>query len=243
MIVDVHVHMGKGVTRIPMQHGITAEQVIRLMDEARIDKAVVFPVYHYAYDSANEEIKAAVDRYPDRLIGFGRINVASPEQAAREAAHAIKDLGLKGIGELALPWGASELECVRVYMEVIRECKVPVLFHAVEALERIRQIAREFKDVPVILGHMGGLWNLELNDKCIGMAKELDNVFLETSSVLFQCMIERAVKEVGPSKILFGSDAPALHPAVERLKIETLNISDSAKEMILGANAVALLSA
>ncbi len=242
MVIDIHAHMGKGVTKIPMQYGITAEHIINLMDEACIDKTVVFPVYYYAYDVANAEIKAAVDRYPERLIGFGRINVASPEQAAREAIHAIYDLGLKGIGELALPWGASEPECVRIYMEAIRESRVPVLFHALEGLSHIHEIAKEFRDVPIILGHMGGLWNLGLNDVCIEIAKELDNVFLETSTVLFQCKIEKAIKEVGPSKILFGSDAPALHPAVEKLKIETLRISDSVKEMILGGNARELLN-
>lgn len=241
MIIDVHAHMGKGVTRIPMQFGITADQIVTLMDEAHIDKTVVFPVYYHAYNQANEEIRAAADKYPERLIGFGRINVASPGQAAREATYALKDLGLKGIGELALPWGASEPECTRIYMEVIRKYRVPVLFHALENLNHIYEIAKEFRDVPIILGHMGGLWNLELNDRCIEMAKELDNVFLETSTVLFQCKIEKAVKELGPSKILFGSDAPALHPVVEKLKIETLRISDSEKEMILGGNASQLL--
>ena len=53
--------------------------------------------------------------------------------------------------------------------------------------------------------------------------------------------LKLAVERAGAEKLLFGSDAPVYHPAVERRKIELLELSRSDEARILGENACKIL--
>ena len=49
--------------------------------------------------------------------------------------------------------------------------------------------------------------------------------------------VERQIaQQLGPEKILFGTDMPALDPWVQRAKVEGAEISDDAKRLIMGGN-------
>ena len=54
-------------------------------------------------------------------------------------------------------------------------------------------------------------------------------------------MIEYAVDHLGPEKILFGTDMPALDPWVQRAKVEGAEITEEAKRLIMGGNVERLL--
>ena len=81
---------------------------IRDMDEAGIDMQVLsllLPHIQNLESSAaktwarrtNEELSAAVKRYPDRFAGLAAIPVQSPHEAAEELERAVSELGLKGV--------------------------------------------------------------------------------------------------------------------------------------------------
>ncbi|HEX4407410.1 MAG TPA: amidohydrolase family protein [Xanthobacteraceae bacterium] len=46
--------------------------------------------------SANNQLKEAIDKHPDRFAGFAMVPTADPEAAARELERAVKELGFKG---------------------------------------------------------------------------------------------------------------------------------------------------
>lgn len=46
--------------------------------------------------STNEELSAAVEKHPDRLVGLAAIPVQSPNEAAEELERAVLELGLRG---------------------------------------------------------------------------------------------------------------------------------------------------
>jgi predicted TIM-barrel fold metal-dependent hydrolase len=50
--------------------------------------------------------------------------------------------------------------------------------------------------------------------------------------------VEYAVKEVGAERLLFGSDTPLYHVAMQRSRIDAAEISDKAKLLILRENAL-----
>jgi predicted TIM-barrel fold metal-dependent hydrolase len=54
-------------------------------------------------------------------------------------------------------------------------------------------------------------------------------------------VIEQLVNEAGADRVLFGSDTPLMDPRGQLGKIITADISDKAKEQILGLNAQRLL--
>ena len=80
---------------------------IREMDAGGIDKAVVSltspGVDHFAPSlgtrlakQINDELAAAIDRHPDRLMCFAALAPKDPDAAARELERAVKELGFKG---------------------------------------------------------------------------------------------------------------------------------------------------
>jgi len=67
------------------------------------------------------------------------------------------------------------------------------------------------------------------------------NVYADTSGVRYwECLVQ-AVKRAGLHKILFGSDGPLLHPAVELSKIKMLRLPPSQQALITGGNTARLL--
>jgi predicted TIM-barrel fold metal-dependent hydrolase len=69
----------------------------------------------------------------------------------------------------------------------------------------IAELAARYKDVPVILGHMGVS---EYVKQAVAVARQNDNIYLETSVVGWMPLLLEAFRGVGASKILFGSDHP-----------------------------------
>ena len=53
--------------------------------------------------------------------------------------------------------------------------------------------------------------------------------------------IERAVRELGPDRVHFGSAAPVYHAAYELARIDLLDVDPALRERIRGAAALELL--
>lgn len=70
-----------------------------------------------------------------------------------------------------------------------------------------------------------------------------ENVALETSCVMGYSAMEKTVQQCGHGQILFGSGAPLQHAAASLAKIIHANISDAAKEALLGGNFARILGA
>ena len=81
---------------------------IKEMDKAGIDKAIVSltspgrgPLRARASarrspEGVNDELAAAIDKYPDRLMGFAALAPKDPQAAAAELERCVKELGFKG---------------------------------------------------------------------------------------------------------------------------------------------------
>jgi len=244
MIIDFHAHMGKGIDGSDdlLQSGLTADMILGPAREAGIDRTVVFPVTYRApdYGSANREIAEAVRQHPDELIGFARTAVGPIGlQHLQEAA---KELGLRGL-KLHHSLDSFDLTGPDV-INVVRlagELGLPVIFHSIGVVPELAAVARQCPSTNIVFGHMGGLWNWRAARACMDLAEELPNVWLETSSMLVSLMLAEAARRV-PHRVLFGSDAPALHPQVELTKILVTDIDESVRCRILGENAAELLA-
>lgn len=102
---------------------------------------------------------------------------------------------------------------------------------------RLVNLARQFPETNIIIGHMGFG---PADQEALGAAVELDNFFLETSTGSY-LHIKEAVKRAGPQKIIYGSEYPLSHPAVELQKILLLNLPGTDQDQVLGLNIKALL--
>ena len=96
-----------------------------------------------------------------------------------------------------------------------------------------------FPRVPVVLGHMGH-GNVVYINASIDIAARNANVYLETSGMPMHTKIKEAVERVGPERVLYGSDAPFHHPAVEILRVQVSGLGPDLLDRVLRTNGRAL---
>ncbi|MDI1334889.1 MAG: amidohydrolase family protein [Lacunisphaera sp.] len=103
--------------------------------------------------------------------------------------------------------------------------------------------ANDFPSVRLLLAHLGNgngdNQRPDLQVRAIQAARH-GNLWVDTSSArsILPGLIEWAVSEVGPERLLFGSDTPLYHVAVQRARIEAAGIPPKAKRLILRENAL-----
>ena len=68
------------------------------------------------------------------------------------------------------------------------------------------------------------------------------NIYTDTSGVRRFDLLEQAVRRAGARKVLFGSDGPWLHPAVELAKVRALELPPDDEALVLGGNFLRLTS-
>jgi predicted TIM-barrel fold metal-dependent hydrolase len=196
--IDSHSHLGRRKT--PLGHGVASflgDDLVRNLDEAGLDCAVAFPLgaSYTDYSEANQIMAEEMAKYPKRIISFCRINPNfGPEATAKSLDHCLGTLKLKGI---------------KLHPEI--EFFDP---NEAELMEPIYDAARRYH-VPIIF-HMGVSEYVKL---AVAVARQNENIFLETSVVGWMPLLLEAFRGVGTSKILFGSDHPYNPLAMEVEKI------------------------
>ena len=90
------------------------------------------------------------------------------------------------------------------------------------------------------MAHMGFV-DIIANDASVNMAKRSPNLYLETSGVSAEDKVALAVREIGASRVLYGSDLPFNDPAFEMAKIQYANMTPDDRKMVLGESAKKLL--
>ncbi len=241
MIIDSHAHMGKGFyMNDPIQSNIPPERVLKMSREAGVDKTIIFPVNYPEYSGAMREIFEAVQKYPNELIGYARVNPEN-DNALDVLTNAIENYHFKG---LKLHPGNDKWKVnsphTRKCLDRARDYKIPALFDPVVQLDDIFALTREYPTLNFIIAHMGGFYDWQTQTRCISLAEELPNVYLDTPFAFVHAMLKEGGKRI-PRKILFGTDAPAIHASVEMEKIRSLKLGKAVEEDILGGNVARLL--
>ena len=96
MIIDSHTHVDEAPS---FGWYDPPETIVRLLDEAQIDRAIVM-TYRDApgpEERVLEYLAEAVQRYPDRLIGYARMNPRYGDKAAELFDRAVRDYGMRGL--------------------------------------------------------------------------------------------------------------------------------------------------
>ena len=107
--------------------------------------------------------------------------------------------------------------------------------------------ANRHANISLILAHLGNgggaAGDPSLQVQAVQQSTQ-GNVFTDTSSArsLLPGLVEWAVSEIGAEKILFGTDTPLYHTAMQRSRIDQAQISVANKERILRENAIGLWS-
>lgn len=233
MIIDVSNIIG----RHKFKDEITAEALLKQMDEAGIDKAVI---NCYAESLDNESVYQAILRYPDRFIGLYTVNPWD-ENAADELEDALANRGFKGLYMNPLRHGYMLCEHDVFYplLEICRKYHGVVwCYGAAEVFSSpvfFGEIADDYPDVSIIMGRMGLQYD---NASAVTVAKNHKNIYLETSSSM-DFNTHRAMKTAGVDQVLLGTGTPeAGYYPLELLKVRNAAKNfDDGEEKVLWKNA------
>lgn len=183
---------------------------------------------------------ATVKRVTNRLYGRrSRTSSNFAEECQEEVRKCFSEYGLRGIkvhpGEDGYP--------SRPVLSTLLSNNKPILLHCGRSISLSRieeEIIKPF-NMPVILAHMGGYpADRKLYFKAISLAKKYPHVYLNTSFVFYQYILELAIAAC-PRKVIFGSDAPGVHPSAAVSTIMPLHVSDEIKQMVLWDNITRLV--
>lgn len=234
-ILDSHTHIDEAGFWVD-----PPETILRLMDEAGIEQAVVMTYRDAPMSDGSDPLQYVADacrRYP-RLIGYARMNPRYGERAVQELERAFRELGMKGlklhpVSYIMTPSSPETLALIRT----AAAWHAPTLFHCGdEEFTLPYQIAAAAQAVPeatVILGHMGGYFHV---DEAIAAARTYPNLILETSAMPYPQKIKEAVEAIGPERVLFGSDGPGCDPTIEIAKVRAAGLSEAVERMLFSEN-------
>ena len=266
--------------RLKENFDTTGDLIVRDMDEAGIDKSVMLVLDFsllvgcgetMSLEETHKVYAEAAARHPDRLITFAGID---PRRAGAVEflERAVKEWGMKGLKLMpAVGFYPNSNRCYLIYQKA-QELGIPVLIHtgfdvipwygAYAQPKYLDEVANDFPNLKIIMAHAGGSYWPE----AAAMAGFKPNVYLDLSMWQMKLLrhpvdefyrpLRSMIDTAGRSKILFGSDWPALrlirrlpHAAwVKAVKeppeeVKAAGIEFSEKEIsgILGDNAAAVL--
>lgn len=242
MITDCHVHIGKAAW---YHVDADADVLLRAADRAGIDRLMItdFTALTYDMEEGNVWIRTQVKGHEDRLLPYFTVSSGRyGRRAADELGRYVNDYNFRGLKIYSVPpLQIIDDSYMIPILEIAAELKIPVLAHSTAA--ECESLVRQVPELILINAHMGccpqavGDWHLS-----VAAAKKYPNIYLDTTSSSFDNgMIEFAIEEVGPERILYGSDLPLLNPILQVAKVTESGISEKHKQMILHENIDRLL--
>jgi hypothetical protein len=247
MIIDAHAHVSptsygsvevylEQLRQGPIQRGIVSPG--GMLDVRRMNAYVVGEAKPDAVPK-NEYVNQVLEAHPE-LDGFVCVDPRDP--GAAEVAERYLKSGFRGLMVSPLVHKFSFTDDVLAPLATLcGEREAPIVSHVAfrpgaNTVEYV-DLARRFPRTRFILEHMGAA---PADHEATAAAARLDNFFLETSLGNYLHILE-SVKAAGASKVIFGSEFPLSHPAVELQKVLLLPIPEREREKILGENIRALL--
>ena len=245
-IVDAHAYVGNSL----FDQGQTPDELLRQMDFYGVDQAILIPCRPKSYDiiPANSMVAKVVLRYPDRFMGFARVDPWQGQAALDELKRAYETLGLCGL--LLHPWeelfqiASHKVDTLVEYtathgLPVMVEAGYPLLSHPLD----IAELAGRHPKATIIATH-----GLQLDDAGFALIDaelamhERANIIMETSGMVAPEVMENIVRDLGAERLMFGSHTPwlDLHMEIERVRL--LNLTLEQKELVMGGNILKLLN-
>ena len=248
-----------------------SDLLVEDMIAANVDKALIQP----GFSEDPELVAKAVKKNPKHLVGLFNVGHEHPKhpadsdllqeidwgRTAEQIDHYVNDLGLKGCGEVMPTRFTREsapekiADALRPLIKILAKHRVPVMFltgwtqfatplyHNLPLF--IDPLAEAFPEVPFIITKMGRGYSF-IFEMALAVAFKHTNVYFDIVQAA-PAHIERAVEELGPDRIMFGTDWSPTWRAqagdvykVNFEKFNALKISDQAKEWIRYKTAAAL---
>lgn len=243
-VIDMHTHMGPFYGTYLPEADLDA--MVRTMNRENIEWVISAP-HSALFDpiGGNAEIRAAMQRYPDRIYGYFAVNPHYPDTMERELADFDQLEGF--VGFKVLPdYHKYPLtgERYRRFYEYANERGLLLLSHTwghslYNPPQMIEELAIEYPNITFLQGHSAP----GETDYAIENAKKYPNVYLELCDTgRLNGVIRKMVTQAGSTKVLFGTDFPWYDPHYMLGSVLFSGIGDDDIRNIIHHNAVRLVS-
>ncbi|WP_199487538.1 amidohydrolase family protein [Actinomadura spongiicola] len=229
-----------------------AERLLSTLDGCGIDRAVVcaggtidlerlsrqlVEGGHVETDAGNDAVLETCAGTDGRLVPFFFANPYRPPADYRERAAEFRGLEVSpAVHGVALTDPRVDA-LVGVAAEVGHPVYTVCLARPGAGVADLVVLARRFPDVGFVLGH-SGVGNIDLH--ALTLIRDEPNILLETSGG-YTCVAEAALSRLGADRVLFGSEYPLQHPAVELAKFRVLDLPPERWRRVAWDNAHRLL--
>jgi hypothetical protein len=222
-------------------------ELVKYSDRVGIERSVVFMGFPFVYDPTpeqlheqNDQVAKAIKAFPDRTLAFAYLNPNHLRESLEEFDRRVRDGPMVGIKL----WMAKHCNAPELDPIVERAAAMKAVIYQHTWLKTggnlpgestpfdVVELAKRHPDVPIICGHAGGNWELG-----IAAIRGRKNVLIDVSgSDPTSGFVEMAVRELGPDRIIFGSDAGIRSFASQLGKVLGAGISETAVKQILSGN-------
>jgi predicted TIM-barrel fold metal-dependent hydrolase len=244
MIIDAHVRLGQG-----RDASLTADDLLATMDSLGIDRALVAPdeaAIAYHNRAGNHAVLAAAGRSDGRLLAYAVANPWRGRDAVDELRRA-HDGGARALAVDSVLQGFDPLDgLVEPLLEYAAEARWPVYVRTgtpPNALPLpLATLARRHPDLAFVMGRSGA------TDFWIDAAPALryaTNLYADTAYAPWDTVLTgiAADPEIGPSRLVFSTDAPYTVPVAELRRITEWPLANEQRADILGGTLLRLLDA
>jgi uncharacterized protein len=224
----------------------------RMMQAAGVAGSVLLPLAKGREDvsSLNDWI-LSVSEESKELTAFGAVHPFMPDletELDRLAAAGIKGVKMMPLLQEVYP---DDPRCCRLYEALIERNMILVAHAGRDPLdrqeifgtpERFARTVECYPDLRLVLAHLGGL---RMWDDVRGhLLPAGGNVYFDTAYVSFymgpEDMLE-LIRDIGPERVIFGSDYPWEEPGKAAEIIAHLGLEKAEREAVLWKNAIKLL--
>ena len=244
-IWDLHCHL----SGVP---GDTPEarlgELVKYADRLGINRLCVYMGMTWSYDPSpaefrkqNDEVLRALKRWPDRAFGFVYLNPKHVKESLAELDRCVRDGPMVGV-KLWVAHKANNPELDPI-VDRATELKAVIFQHTwfksdgttypgESNPDELVELAKRHPNVPLICGHTGGIWELGIRAVRPYPLISIDLAGSDPTNGF----VEMAVRELGPERVLYGSDAGGRSFASQLGKVYGANLPDDQRKLILAGN-------
>jgi predicted TIM-barrel fold metal-dependent hydrolase len=194
------------------------------------------------YRNGNREVAKYVDRYRGRFRGSCVITPFRIDDALSEIEHCHKQYGFVWLGEFCNYMTGYNYETPE-WAEVMKlATKLNLVLQIHTNTREMRYLAENFPDATIVFPHLGAsrddiFARIDIVARHKNALIELSGSGIERVGIL-----EKAIKEVGADRVLYGSDFTINDPAAVIARVRNAFLTAEDREKILFRNVERLLA-
>jgi hypothetical protein len=235
-VIDCHCHMGRSEDG----GAISMDEINIIMKVYPVEFLVLFPIDETVrgktYEPQNSKM-ATLASQNSKIIPFGRID-PNDRKAAQQELDRFQAIGIRGIKLHPVSDNFLPQQADFIFKDASKK-SLPIYLHTTHKTFREQKDdwCRLFQltDSPIVIAHAGK----DSYKEFIKIANNFPHIYADTTTLSY-FRTHTVLNGLKIEKILYGSDLPYSHPAIEQMKYRLL-LSENDQHMVFYQNAVKVL--